>query len=85
MAIAPWRGQLLYALTTPDMGGLYVKDPVDDAAPESSGLSERGPSVRRMSQSTGRRWGPLSASIRVRMWMNGMTAMHSLTRCCGRS
>lgn len=41
-AIAPWRGQLLYALITPDMGGLYVKDPAEDAAPESSWLSERG-------------------------------------------
>lgn len=41
-AIAPWRGRLLYALTTPDMGGLYVKDSEDDAAPESSWLSERG-------------------------------------------
>lgn len=41
-AIAPWQGRLLYALTTPDMGGLYVKDPADDAAPESSWLSERG-------------------------------------------
>ena len=40
-ALAPWEGQLLYALVTPDMGGLYLKDMTDDRAPESNWLSER--------------------------------------------
>lgn len=40
-AVAAWKGQLLYALTTPEIGGLYVKDPADDNAPESNWLSER--------------------------------------------
>lgn len=40
-AVAPWKGQLLYALTTPEMGGLFVKDAADDDAPESNWLSER--------------------------------------------
>lgn len=40
-AIAPWKGQLLYALTTPEIGGLFVKDVADDDAPESNWLSER--------------------------------------------
>lgn len=40
-AIAPWKGQLLYALTTPEIGGLYVKDPMDDSAPESRWLSSQ--------------------------------------------
>jgi len=40
-AAAPWNGQLLYALTTPEMGGLYLKDMTDDAAPESNWLSDR--------------------------------------------
>lgn len=34
-------GQVLYGLSTPDMGGLYLKPADDDAAPESSWLSER--------------------------------------------
>lgn len=40
-AIAPWKGQVLYALTTPEIGGLYVKDGAEDDLPESSWLSER--------------------------------------------
>lgn len=40
-AIAPWKGQLLYALTMPEIGGLFVKDAADDDAPESNWLSER--------------------------------------------
>ena len=40
-AVAAWKGKLLYALTTPEIGGLYVKDPADDAAPEANWLSER--------------------------------------------
>lgn len=40
-AVAPWKGQLLYALTTPEIGGLFVKDAADDDAPESNWLSER--------------------------------------------
>lgn len=40
-AIAPWKGRLLYALTTPEIGGLFVKDTADDDAPESNWLSER--------------------------------------------
>lgn len=40
-AVAPCGGQLLYALVTPDMGGLYLKPLEDDDAPESSWLSER--------------------------------------------
>ncbi len=34
-------GKLLYALATPVMGGLYLKDLDDDRAPESNWLSER--------------------------------------------
>lgn len=40
-ALAPFGDQLLYALVTPDMGGLYLKSMEDDAAPESNWLSER--------------------------------------------
>lgn len=40
-ALAAYGGQLLYALVTPDMGGLYLKPFDDDDAPESSWLSER--------------------------------------------
>ena len=40
-AVAPWKGRLLYALTTPEIGGLFVKDAADDDAPESNWLSER--------------------------------------------
>lgn len=40
-AVAECGGKLLYALATPDMGGLYLKDMDDDRAPESSWLSER--------------------------------------------
>ncbi len=39
-AVAPCEGQLLYALVTPDMGGLYLKALDEDGA-ESSWLSER--------------------------------------------
>ncbi len=38
-ALAVWQGKLLYALTTPEIGGLFVKDVADDA--ESSWLTER--------------------------------------------
>lgn len=41
-AVAPWQDQLLYALCTPEMGGLYLKPLDDDDAPESNWLSERG-------------------------------------------
>lgn len=40
-ALAFCGDEVLYALTTPDMGGLYVKPVDDDAAPEGSWLSER--------------------------------------------
>ncbi len=40
-ALAPCGEQLLYALVTPDMGGLWLKPFDDDAAPESGWLSER--------------------------------------------
>jgi len=40
-AMAVCDGQLLYALVTPDMGGLYLKSMEEDDAPESSWLSER--------------------------------------------
>lgn len=40
-AMAMHGDQLLYALVTPDMGGLYLRALEDDAAPESSWLSER--------------------------------------------
>ena len=39
-AIAAWKGKLLYALTTPEIGGLFVKDTAADDA-ESSWLTER--------------------------------------------
>lgn len=39
-AIAAWKGKLLYALTTPEIGGLFVKDTLADDA-ESSWLTER--------------------------------------------
>lgn len=41
-ALALWENQLLYALTTPDMGGLYLKDTDQDDVPEGSWLSDRG-------------------------------------------
>ena len=47
-AIAPYGDQLLYALLTPDMGGLYLKSMEDDAAAEGNWLSERGFSLRDM-------------------------------------
>ncbi len=40
-ALALWEDQLLYALVTPDMGGLYLKDLAAEDALESSWLSER--------------------------------------------
>lgn len=40
-ALAPWKGQLLYALTTPEIGGLFLKDMADDDAPEGNWLSDR--------------------------------------------
>jgi len=39
-ALAVWQGKLLYALTTPEIGGLFVKEGTEDGA-ESSWLTER--------------------------------------------
>ncbi len=47
-ALAPMQGQLLYALATPEMGGLYLKDPLDDGAQEGNWYSDRGFLVRDM-------------------------------------
>lgn len=47
-ALAPFGDQLLYALVTPDMGGLYLKSMEDDAAAEGNWLSERGFNLRDM-------------------------------------
>jgi hypothetical protein len=41
-ALACVNNQLLYALATPGMGGLYLKDDRDDAAPEGNWYSDRG-------------------------------------------
>ena len=40
-AAAPWKDQLLYALTTPEIGGLFLQDMNDDDAPEGNWLSDR--------------------------------------------
>lgn len=40
-AVAPWKGQLLYALTTPEIGGLYVRSLEGDEAMEANWLSGR--------------------------------------------
>lgn len=41
-ALACVKNQLLYALTAPEMGGLYLKDDRDDEAPEGNWYSDRG-------------------------------------------
>ena len=41
-AAVPWQGKLLYALTTPEMGGLYIKPLEEGDSAESHWLSERG-------------------------------------------
>ena len=47
-ALTGLHGQLLYALSTPEMGGLYLKDPLDDEAQEGNWYSDRGFFVRDM-------------------------------------
>ncbi|MGN1019872.1 MAG: hypothetical protein ACI4O7_05830 [Aristaeellaceae bacterium] len=47
-ALTGLHGQLLYALTTPEMGGLYLKDPLDDGAQEGNWYSDRSFFVRDM-------------------------------------
>lgn len=47
-AIAPFKSQLLYAITTGESGGLYTKDPLNDAALEGLRYSDRNFTVRDM-------------------------------------